>query len=164
MRILISLTTIALLQLLGLKAIGQEAVTSHVNFQELYYLDSGLLISGHSIEVLNGGKASGVADLSMPGNYRMHDSQPYYFQFDPASCNVDPFNPSEDSAFAKESLRNCLQVQIWENDNISYWMKATGAAVIIGLATGSGKEDLSISIGFDEVDSLLRQWLSGSAN
>jgi len=87
----------------------------------------------------------------------------YYFQFDPGSCSLDPFTPRTDSSQARE-LANCLREQLWENENIPTWVKATGAAVLVGAGGASGKldDDLGISIGFDQMDVWLRGWLTDS--
>ncbi len=150
--------------------IGQNRVTGRdLGIHEgsaFDYLGSGLLLSTHSISSSPRDFAGVslrtpvIVDLRSPGSYTLQESSTYYFQFDPSSCNLDIFSPRPDSSHNRRVLVGCLRSQVWSNEELPFWIKATGTAVILGTASGGLDEDVRFSIGFDELDLRLRQWFS----
>ena len=135
--------------------------------QETSYLDHSLLLTRY------------LSDNAVDTTDTLFDSQPfnntqsniengqleeldlYQFTYIGNSCYIDPFASIDKSEENKQQLVNCLKGHLWENKRIPFWLRATGATVLIGAAGSAGKldDDLKLSIDFDEMDNILRNWL-----
>lgn len=135
------------------------------NRQDNFYLDQGLLVSRH---LTDGSPYTGHSpqpeswSVTNIKTHTLEDADPYYFAFDSNSCHIDPFTSSEDGSENRQLLATCLKSRLWENEDIPLWIRATGATVLIGAAGSAGKvdDDLRLTMGFDKMDSILRDWLS----
>lgn len=131
------------------------------------YLEHSILVSRHTApnntysQTEPNHRLVEIVSASGLQTYSLEDADPYYFAFDSARCHIDPFESNEDGHKNRQLLATCLRSQLWENDHIPFWVRATGATVLIGAAGSSGKMDDSIklNIDFDQVDNLLRNWL-----
>jgi len=130
------------------------------------YLEHSILVNRHSMETFNSDyrqpdSFSDITNLSGLSTFSLEDAGPYYFVFDSNSCHIDPFLSGDKASDNRKLLATCLKSRLWENENIPRWIRATGVIVLVGAAGSAGKidDDLKFRIGFDQMDSFLRDWL-----
>lgn len=141
---------------------------AQANPEDYSYLNHGIVLSRHAIQEAQDSSpySFDIDNLSDFETYTLEDAAPYYFEFDAASCHVDPFidtdkNSDEPSYESRKAMVTCLRNRLWDNDNIPFWIRATGATVLIGAAGSAGKvdDDLKLKIGFDKINAFLRDRL-----
>ena len=133
-------------------------------YQPSVYLDHGLLHNGHLTGSSQSHFGTTTSALQYRERYNLEEAGPYYFAFE-SHCHIDPFARSEDGSKNRKILAACLKNQLWENENIPLWIRATGATVLIGAAGSAGKvdDDLRFQVSFEQVDDFLREWLDNKA-